>query len=292
MSLPDGNPRIPEGINARNDHPLREFLILAAGISGALVALVLVLGLTAKLIAPYIPFSWELSAAPSMQDLLAGDDADPGAARALSALSNSLLQSSLKVPVNGKDPKDVAPPEHFRFSLVKLDYPNAFATLGAQIAVTEALLQHVSSENGLAMVLAHEIAHVQLRHPIEAAGRGIVVQIALAALLGDSSANLLGGSLSTGSMLTLLSFNRDMELQADRRALDILRAHYGHVGGADEFFLDMAADPHSADWLEFAQTHPSSKRRLQLIRQAIREDGPGDATVALPEALQPNQPLQ
>ena len=33
------------------------------------------------------------------------------------------------------------------------------------------LLHTVTSENALAMVIAHEIAHVQLRHPIEAAGR-------------------------------------------------------------------------------------------------------------------------
>jgi predicted Zn-dependent protease len=286
VSLPRGNPRIPEGINAHNENPLREFLTLALGVSLALVVLVFILSVTIKLIAPYIPFAWELSAAPPLQAFAgAGKGANREATAALQSLSAGLLDSSLRVPIKGRDAANIVPPEHFRFSLITLNNPNAFATLGAQIAVTDSLLQHVSSENGLAMVLAHEIAHVQLRHPIEAAGRGIVVQIVLAALLGDSGANLLGGSLSAGGMLTLLSFNRDMEMQADRRALEILRAHFGHVGGADEFFRDMAANPRSADWLEFAQTHPSSKRRLERIRQAISKDTVTLPTLPMPTGL-------
>ena len=273
MTLPQENPRIPEGINAHNESPLREFLVLAAGVSAALVALVFALSLAVRFMAPYLPFAWELAAAPALESLTEETgESQAAASAALQDLGKALLKSSLTVPIDGEDPSSTVPPEHFRFSLLGLDSPNAFATLGAQVAVSDALLAHVQSENGLAMVLAHEIAHVQLRHPIEAAGRGVVVQIALAAILGNNASGLLGGSLGTGSMLTLLSFNREMELQADRRALAILRSHYGHLGGADEFFREMASDPGSPEWLEFAQTHPSTQRRLQLIRGAMRAD--------------------
>ena len=287
MSLPRGNPRIPEGINARNTHPMREFLVLAAGVSAGLVALVFALSLAVRLMAPHIPFAWELAAAPALESLT-DENSEPQAAAsdALQELGKALLASSLTVPIEGKDPQSIVPAEDFRFALLGLDIPNAFATLGAQIAVSETLLSHVESENGLAMVLAHEIAHVQLRHPIEAASRGMVVQIALATILGNNANGLLGGSLGAGSMLTLLSFNREMELQADRRALAIVRSHYGHLGGADEFFRNIASDPDSTTWLEFTQTHPSTQRRLQLIQTAMKRDTTTLTTQPMADALQ------
>lgn len=287
MSLPSGNPRIPEGINARDEHPLKEFLTLAAGVAGVLVLAVFLLSLAARALAPHIPFAWELAASPSIESLIEGEpeaEDDSAAARAaLQQLARDLLQSSMAVPLDSEPPGDTVPPEHFKFMLVPMDIPNAFATLGANVAVTQPLLAHVKSENGLAMVLAHEIAHVQLRHPIEAAGRGIVIQIALGAVLGSSGNSLLGSSLSTGGMLTMLSFNRDMELEADQRALDILQQHYGHTAGADEFFSEMEGMVDSEDWLEFTRTHPNTDRRLELIRSAISTRG---ELRPLPSALQ------
>lgn len=283
MPLPDGNPRIPEGINARNEHPLREFALLAAGVGAAVIVGVFALALSARLLAPFIPFDWEVRATPAVSSLLQGNGAQAGAA-ALDTLARDILDSSLAIPVNGEPAADAVPPDCFSFTLLDHELPNAFATLGAHVAVTEGLLDHVQSENGLAMVIAHEIAHVQLRHPIEAASRGVLVQIALGAVLGNSGNNLLGGSLGSGGLLTLLSFNRDMELEADRRALAILRAHYGHVAGAEEFFLAVA-DGAGSEWLEFTQTHPNPARRLAVIREAMAGNPRGASTRALPSAL-------
>merc|ERR1711879_567360 len=44
--------------------------------------------------------------------------------------------------------------------LADQDMPNAFATLGGHIFITRGLLDSVESENGLAMVLAHEYGHI------------------------------------------------------------------------------------------------------------------------------------
>ncbi|MFV8819426.1 M48 family metallopeptidase [Haliea sp. E17] len=287
MSLPEGNPRIPEGINAHNDNPLREFLVLAIGVSAALVFAVAALSLSIHLLAPCIPFAWEARALP--QDGLPLGPTSPDAREdAVAALGASLLESSLALPIEGEPPAQRVPPAYFHFHLVDMDAPNAFATLGANIAVTLPLLNSVDSENGLAMVLAHEIAHVQLRHPIEAAGRGVVVQIALAALLGRNANSLWGSSLGAGGLFTLLSFNREMELAADRRALAILRQHYGHTAGADGFFR--AIDDGPGQWAEFTRTHPSSERRIALIREAMAGDSADAHTRPLPEALRSATP--
>ena len=288
MSLPRGNPRIPEGINAREAHPLKEFLVLAAGVSAVLVGTVFLLALAARWLAPHIPFSWELEAAEPFEAMLAADtDQDSEQQAALEQLARDLLNSSMAVTIDGEAAEASVPAEAFKFLLLPAEAPNAFATLGANVAVTAPLLAQVQSENGLAMVIAHEIAHVQLRHPIESASRGIVVQVALSALLGSSGDSLLGGSLGTGGLLTVLSFNREMELEADRRALASLRQHYGHTAGADEFFEAMETMLGEDDWLEFTRTHPDTHRRLQLIRTEMRRDASRGTLRPLPPALLP-----
>ncbi len=289
MSLPGGNPRIPEGINASEENPLLEFAWLAGALLLGLAAFVLVLSLSARWLAPFIPFSWEQRASAAVDVFLDSQDvqdANAAARAALDELSAALLQSSLRLPVGDRPAAEVVPPQAFRFHLLSNPQPNAFATLGANVLVTEGLLGHVRSENGLAMVIAHEIAHVQLRHPVESLGRGMVLQLVFSVVTGSTDNSALGGALASGGLLTLLSFSRDMELAADRRALALLGAHYGHLGGADEFFESMDATEDGAQWLEFVSTHPATERRLALIRQAMAAATVQQPLRELPAALQ------
>ncbi|GAB5450335.1 MAG: hypothetical protein Hals2KO_06630 [Halioglobus sp.] len=288
MSLPGGNPRIPEGINASEENPLLEFAWLAGALLLGLAALVLVLSVSARWLAPFIPFSWEQRASAAVDVFLESEDVqndNADASAALGELSAALLQSSLRLPVAGRPAAEVVPPQAFRFHLLSNPQPNAFATLGANVLVTEGLLGHVRSENGLAMVIAHEIAHVQLRHPVESLGRGVVLQLVFSVITGSTDNTALGGALASGGLLTLLSFSREMELAADRRALALLESHYGHLGGADEFFESMDVAENSAQWLEFVSTHPATERRLALIHQAMAADTVQQPLRELPAAL-------
>lgn len=260
------NPRIPEGINASEEHPLKEFFALLIGISLSLVIAVVTLGFLIKLAAPYIPFRWELALAPSLNDFIEGESVGELAQTrqtALVELGRKLLEAADSKEILAKD---------FTFHFVDADNSNAYATLGGHIVITDDLIHDVSSENGLAMVIAHEIAHIQLRHPIESTSRGILIQLLLSVVTGSTGTQLPGGVLSNTSALTLLGFSRDMEFAADHRALDILRKYYGHVGGADEFFRTMKSEEASARWLEFTQTHPNVGRRLEVIQQAMKVD--------------------
>jgi len=287
-SMPQGNPRLPEGINASEEHPLKEFFLLFIGVSATIVVVVIILSVLARVLAPYIPFEWERAITPSATNFVDEDVEEsitPEREIALNKLSQSLLNASLLIRIEGDNGEPTVPPEAVNFHLLRMGTPNAFATLGGHIFVTEGLLGEISSENGLAMVIAHEIGHIQLRHPIEAAGRGVVIQLVLMAVLGSSGSNASAGILTGASIFTMLSFNRDMELAADERALAILRQHYGHVGGADEFFEAMEKDGAIEDWLEFSQTHPSTERRLQLIRDALAMDDEYTALTPLPPEL-------
>ncbi|MCR9106455.1 MAG: M48 family metallopeptidase [Gammaproteobacteria bacterium] len=293
--LPDQNPRIPEGINASQDNPLVEFAWLTAAVLLGIVLLVFVLSFTVRWFAPYVPFHWEQTISARFESSIqfesaAGDascDEQRVAQATLENLARALVNSSLGVAIDGRHRVQSVPVDAYTFRLMPGLSPNAFATLGGHVMVTDALLQEVSSENGLSMVLAHEIAHIQLRHPLEALSRGVLLQLVMGLLLGGGDSAAVGGVVNSGSLLALLSFSRDMELAADARALQILRQHYGHVGGADEFFQSMHSAQDAALWVEFASTHPDSERRLALIARAMGEDVQRKALQPLPRALRP-----
>lgn len=188
---------------------------------------------------------------------------------------------------------DMHPPHdlNIRVHVVK-GPPNAAATLGGHIFVLEGLLHALDSENSLAMVLAHELAHCINRDPLRSVGRGLLLDIAL------SSAG--SGGLAGGQLL-IRRYSREQEAAADRDALLALNAHYGHVGGATRLFevlrpFDRTSLPEAGGSVrEVLSTHPAIAQRIEAIRTSATENGwPALETQPYPEevraALEPVDP--
>ena len=69
------------------------------------------------------------------------------------------------------------------------------------------------------------------------------------------------------SLITALSFNRDMESESDQEALIILEKIYGHTGAADAFFLHMLENKSQPRWAEICFTHPDVEKRIKAIQK-------------------------
>ena len=252
--LPDGNPKLPDHINNSDRHPLQDFLLLAAGLLGMILLLTLLLAWSAHWTGPRLPYEWERQwfAATEQQAELTSHPAET----ALQNLLNELLQHQT-------DPLPVS--VHW----LDEDLPNAFAVISGHIFVTRGLIRQVSSENALAMVLAHEYAHIELRHPVIL----LLEQLSLttlATVIGGDAAAAIGQH--TG-LLTVLAFSRDMERAADLRALEMLQQHYGHTEGATEFFEHMLAQRDEAQWAAMFQTHPLTRERIKQIEKTAPASG-------------------
>lgn len=173
---------------------------------------------------------------------------------------------------------DMALPADFELQVhyLKSDTVNAFATLGGHIFVFRGLLEAMPDENSLAMVLAHEIAHIQHRDPIVSLGRGVALQMLYGFVSGDYSST--SEWLGVGGDMGLLYFSREQELAADKAALKALYQHYGHVAGYQDFFklaLSMeqqqASKREGALDLEWLQTHPATADRITLLQRYVAE---------------------
>lgn len=260
MSFPEENPRLPDNINNSHESPLVDFLLMATGLLAFIVFISFAIGWSATWLGPTIPFEWEPDIALGQDDLTAEDLKVQAYLTQLTQRLSSHAEQAYPVKVHW---------------LPQIPDTNAFATSGGHIHVTRGLLESITSENGLAMVLAHEYAHIELRHPVVLMLEQLGHTILYTSLgLGDSGAGSL--AQNTG-FVSLMSFSRDMERNADNRAIELLEKEYGHTNGASELFHNLLEKeaPNSVYLEHFQgwwQSHPATLERIENIEQQ-KKDG-------------------
>lgn len=229
--------------------------MLTGGILLVVLAVVLVLGLSADYLTRYIPFRYEQNLAQRFEATFSEPHAYEAALRPL----GEKLAAAMQLP------DDMPVVVHFADN----DVVNAFATFGGHVVIHRGLVEKLESENALAMVLAHEIAHIKHRHPIRSLGRGAVVILALMAITGVQGDDIVGTVAGNAGSLTLLSFSRAQEKEADRTALEALEQVYGHTAGAlnlYELLVEERAN-HGSNVPEFLSTHPLTEARIADLRE-------------------------
>ncbi len=264
-------PELPEHVNAPTTKPVREFVGILIAVVAVIGTLCAVVWWSASWLARQTPFGWETELVG--ETILGPFEAETDSERTL-----ALREIAERLRVVMALPVDMPIRVHYSPSEV----PNAFATLGGHIVITRGLIDLVDSENALAMVLAHEIAHVEHRDPIGSLGGGLALGLLIASITG-------GGTDVTaiGASLTQLSFSRKQEYAADTAALDALQALYGHTAGAEQFFAKVQdIDPVSGAIPSFLSTHPHAADRLQRIVERQSMEPTERPQTPLPEALQ------
>ncbi len=155
------------------------------------------------------------------------------------------------------------------------DTINAFALPGGKVGIYTGLIRLVSSDDELAAVIGHEIAHVTARHGAERMSQGIVAAAGGAVLeagTGDAKNRevILAayGLLAGGGML---AFSRAHESEAD-----YIGIRYAAKAGYDpraaiSFWEKMAAAGSGARMPVFLSTHPTHDRRIADLRKWMPE---------------------
>ncbi|KAJ2556751.1 metalloendopeptidase [Coemansia sp. RSA 1933] len=143
---------------------------------------------------------------------------------------------------------------------------NAFVLPGGKIFVFSGILPITAGEDGLATVLAHEIAHQYARHTAEQISRSLVGALALfiASLFIDPTILDIGST--SARLLLALPNSRDCEAEADQLGLSFMAAACYDPRQAVGFWQRMRAEE-SQSPPQFLSTHPSSATRIDNIRK-------------------------
>lgn len=164
-------------------------------------------------------------------------------------------------------------PDGFNFYLVRDKQINAFALPGGHIGVNAGLILASDTEDELAGVLAHEIAHVTQRHiarQIEASSRFNLTTAAallIAVLAGASDPDVVQAALTMGmasSTQQRINFTRSHEMEADRIGIRTLAETGYDPKGMASFFQKMEerARLYGSGLPEILRTHPVSNTRI------------------------------
>lgn len=275
------NRQAPEGINVTKVNPLTHFLKLLISAIIFVVIIVVFLQFAGSAIAKLIPFKYELQLMESVEGTLGSDDASPEMIAYLNELADRVAPG---LPLD----ENIAVQVHYSDEGVF----NAFATIGGNLLFYRGLLEKMPHENALAMVMAHEIAHINHRDPVASLGGGVASLIAMSMITGMSG--LAERFFNQTYLLTGTQFTRRMESSADKAALGAVNNLYGHVNGAGALFEVMGGvksdNKAIPDWLErFAVTHPLSDDRVDSVRLLAEENewlNEGELTPLPPEFMQ------
>lgn len=175
----------------------------------------------------------------------------------------------------------------FTFFVVDSPVINAFALPGGFIGVHTGLLEATRSEDELAGVLAHEVAHVTQRHiarRIHAGQRQSILSTAImlgAILAGAAGAgsDAVQGAIAVAqgtSAQQQINFTRANEYEADRVGIASLAAAGFDPQGMGSFFevISRGTTPHEYRLPEFLRTHPVSSARIAEARGRARDYAP------------------
>lgn len=138
---------------------------------------------------------------------------------------------------------------------------NAFAVPGGYLYVYTGLIKYLDSEDQLAGVMGHEIAHAALRHSTQQMSKIYGLDALRAVVTGKES----GGTLSQMALSVIsLSFSRKHESQADEYSVRYLCGTSYNAAGAAGFFekLNEAGGQRPP---EFLSTHPDPGNRVKDI---------------------------
>ena len=173
---------------------------------------------------------------------------------------------------------------------VILDSPeiNAFATPGGHIFLTRGLAEAATSEEMLAAVLAHELAHVVLDH-----GLGMINSMAFSnevSEIANRAAGFAGNSADAAMLMSFRSsvsgivetmvkggYSREQEFAADREAVAILAAAGYNPRGLLEI-LEVLQRSQTNYRGGFFATHPSPADRIGNVEESVRLNQVPDTT--------------
>jgi predicted Zn-dependent protease len=163
---------------------------------------------------------------------------------------------------------------NWEYKLIESDEVNAWCMPGGKIAVYTGILPMTQTEDGLATVIGHEVAHALLNHGQQRVSAGVLQglgSVAVSILTSDSSEeiqDIAAIAYGAGSHLFgTLPFSRSHESEADQYGL-MLMSIAGYNPDESVLFWERMASVGSGT-IEFLSTHPSDTSRIRQLKEWI-----------------------
>ncbi|MFC6267243.1 M48 family metallopeptidase [Frigoriflavimonas asaccharolytica] len=161
---------------------------------------------------------------------------------------------------------------NWEFNLIQEDQLNAWCMPGGKVAVYTGILPVTKDETGLAVVMGHEVSHALAGHGNERISQGMIAQ-GLGQVAGASISNgqmnaIFQQVYPIGTQVTLLSYGRKQELEADQMGLYLMAMAGYDPQQSIPFWNRMeAASSGAQKQPEFLSTHPGPGNRIAELNK-------------------------
>lgn len=175
------------------------------------------------------------------------------------------------------------------FFIAENEYPNACALPGGYVVVNTGMLEMVERPEELLGVIAHEVAHVKLKHSLRHAIAGAGPFVLFGVLMGGQG-GVLGVLGNTTELVVQSGFSQEYETAADDEGWRILLAANVDPRGLAEIFRKLEAYQQKlnpdGDGLQALNSHPATKERIARLekkwRKLKKKDGFADLSPLTP----------
>lgn len=188
------------------------------------------------------------------------------------------------------------PAQVYKVTLLNSPAVNAFALPSGDVFLTRGLLALANDSSEIAAVMAHEIAHVSLRHAHqrEEAAKTEALRTRVATNLQSPAR---GEEIKVTGRLNLASFSRQQELEADRIGVRVIARAGFDPYGASRFLRSLGrsvalraallGNRNNDEQPDILASHPSTPERIRQAVLAARQFGaPGIGTTGRQAYLQ------
>ncbi len=187
---------------------------------------------------------------------------------------NNILVSDYISYLGNKLSRNISRDRKYVFFVTKSNSVNAFAVPGGYIGLNAGLITLTENEAQLAGVVAHELAHVVLRHSAEMMANSNVNSIPMwigifaGMLAGQTEASI--ASIKSGIGLSVqknINLIRENEIEADAFAARLILKSDFDLGEMANFFRLMQGDSNDQSNInEYFMTHPLYSNRISNIK--------------------------
>lgn len=165
----------------------------------------------------------------------------------------------------------------WEYNLVKESDVNAWCMPGGKVVFYSGIIPVCQDEQGVAVVMGHEIAHAVALHGNERMSQALVAQLGGMALdialqsRPEETKNIFLNAYGIGTQLgVILPYSRKHEYEADKLGL-IFMTMAGYDPNKAVSFWERMAKTETAKVPEFLSTHPLSEKRIEELKKAIPE---------------------
>lgn len=165
----------------------------------------------------------------------------------------------------------------WEYNVVQDEMINAWAMPGGKIMFYSGIFPVTRDDEGIAVVMAHEIAHAVARHGNERMSQQLLLTlgaVTLDAALRDrpeATRDIFLMTYGVGGQLGTLAYSRKHEYEADKLGM-IFMAMAGYDPSVTVSFWErMQASSGGVEPPQFLSTHPSSESRIRAARSFIPE---------------------